>query len=197
MKNKFLLSFLFITVFQLIPSCGLVDCDCNFGIYEVRYTGMDLKAFDNSGFASVQIAENDSVYKNAFGLSINTINEETKVAQNKTSKGNFGINYAMACDCVPNEYNYLDNIADLTIEMENLEDNVITDVTDSFEVFIYQGNNIALKDYFKNNPDANYGLRVELKRYDAIAKSAKFTVRMKLDSGVEFVENTVAMNFYD
>lgn len=191
MRNKVLTILLLGFVSQIIISC----CDCGETFtYENIYTGVAVTPYDNSGFYS-EIAT-DTVYKNAFGLGVQ-VNFESKLAENNIDLG-LGFSSAMAfsCDCIGDEYLYPDPISYLMIFMIDQVNGQKIDVTDYFQIQGYNGDLIALKDFFAQREEWHDGFQIELVEHDSISNSVIFEVAVFFESSKSFIGQTDIVNFH-
>lgn len=191
MRNKVLIIIIFGFISQIIISC--CDC-CDTFTYENIYTGVTVIPYDNSGFNS-EIAA-DTVYKNAFGLGIH-VKFESQLAENSIELG-LGFNSAMAfsCDCIGGEYLYPDPISYFNIFMIDQINEQKINVTEFFKIQGYNGELIALDDFFIQREEWHDGFQVELVNHDSISSSAIFEVEVFFESGKSFKGQTDIVNFY-
>ena len=197
MNKKITSIFLIYLVQFLVTSCILPPpCGCEpFKTFERIYHDLELKAWDTSGF---QIAEvTDSVHKNSFGLSISVVFELNQIAylKPKLNWNSFGFTSAYACSCEPDEYINVDPITSIEIIVTNSENQEVTDVTDNFTTYGYDGEQLTIKELFKNRAEWHDGFQIEMTEYDNVPNSAIFIVKIFLESGIELIEQTQEINF--
>ena len=179
----------------LATSC----CDCELAkTFERKYNGLELKAWDTSRFQNVEVS--DSPYKNAFGLTIYVEFELTQIAHFKPnlnlSSFGFASAYAIySCDCLPDEYINVDPIHTIEITVTNTENQEVTDVTDNFSTYRYNGERLTISELFENRDDFHNGFQIDMTEYDNIPNSSIFTVKIFLESGTELIEQTQEINF--
>lgn len=189
MRNKVLIILLLGFMLQIIISC----CNCGDSYtYENNYTGLTVTAYDNSGFYA-EIAT-DTVYKNAFGLGV-LVNFESKLAENNANLG-FGFAMAFSCECVSDEYLYPDPISGMKIYCIDQIDGQKLDVTDCFLIQGYNGEFLALEDFFAQREEWHDGFQIELAESDLIANSVVFEVEVFFESNKSFVAQTDIVKFY-
>ena len=195
MNKKITSIFLIYLVQFLVTSC-IPSCGCEpFKTFERIYHDLELKAWDTSGF---QIAEvTDSVHKNSFGLSISVVFELNQIAylKPKLNWNSFGFTSAYACSCPPNEYINVDPITSIEIIVTNSENQEVTDVTDNFTTYGYDGEQLTIKELFKNRAEWHDGFQIDMTEYDNVPNSSIFIVKIFLESGIELIEQTQEINF--
>ena len=134
------------------------------------YNGLELKAWNTSGFRSIEVE--DSVYKNSFGFTP-----------------------AYACSCPYDEYINVDPITSIKITVTNSENQEVIDVTDNFLTYAYDGEQLTISELFENRADWHDGFQMDMMEYDNIPNSSIFTVTIFLESGVELMERTQEIKF--
>lgn len=203
MKLKLILrSLLFIYSIQLIfTSCD--PCSCSPAeTYRIDYNSISIKAWDTSGFVDTEIENvNDGVSKNAFGISIYTEYEEIKIAQNNSKLNLNTLGFAQAnafsCDCVPNTYLREDPVSSIEIWIQETSESKTIDVTDAFSIAQYDGTKLPVKDFFLNKEDWQNIFRIELSKSEKIPTTARFTINLYLQSGIQLSDTTHLINFQE
>ena len=114
--QKVFLVLVLLFIGQLVASCG-DECTCpRSATYEVLYQEVRATPYNTTGFVE-QVITADTVPKNAFGLEVKVVSLQEQISQRiEDHPIAFGFNYALACDCVGDEYTYpdpLDSIATL------------------------------------------------------------------------------------
>lgn len=178
----------------LATSCDICDCS-EFGTFERNYNGLELEAWNTSGF---QISEiKGPINKNSFGITLSIQFDLKKIALNnqKSSFSGFGFASAMACDCRENEYINVDDIDTIEITVLNTENQVESIVTDNFTTIGYDGLPIKISALFENRADWQDGFQLDLQDFDMIPNTAIFKVNVFLASGAVLSEQTAIINF--
>ena len=191
-KSLAVLAIMFVA--QSLFSC--IPCDCpKSQIYDVKYKSITLTAYDTSGLQDKVIE--DTINKNAFGISVAVDFELEQIAKSLDIKGNFGFNAAMACDCVGNEYNYSDPIDRIEIFVTDSKTSQTREITDHFATYgDANGGLISLKQYFNNRHVPYENFRLKLVKFDLIPNTATFTVNTYLESGKKLSKQTGQINFF-
>ena len=193
--NKKLISLLLLYFFQfLATSCD--PCDCEPGkTFERTYNGLELKAWDTSGFQNEEIS--DTVNKNSFGLTVSVEFDLNQIAylKSRLDFSSFGFASAYACSCVPDEYINVDPIEFIEIRVTDTQSQEITTVTANFATYDYNGEQITISDFFENRADWHDGFQLDMTEYDNIPNTSIFEVKIILESGTELIEQTQEINF--
>ena len=196
MNKKILSLFLLYFLQFILTSCDPCDCGSS-NSFERKYNGLELNAWDTSGFQYVEVS--DSVYKNSFGL---TVSVEFKLNQityfkPKSDWSSFGFSpaYALSCGCPADEYINVDPIDSIIITVTDTQDQEITDVTNNFMTYGYDGEQLTISELFENRADWHDGFQIDMKEHNNIPNSSVFTVKIILESGTELVEQTQEINF--
>jgi hypothetical protein len=177
---------------QLITSCFPTCGDP--GIYENIYNSVWIEAYDNSGFYSKPIV--DSVYKNAFGLSVG-LNFETNQIGMNTLQFNSLFSSAFANECESPTFTYPDPVKLVLIYVTNTQTGEKTDASSYFGMEDYYGNElITLEQFFIQREEWHDGFQFQLVNWDSIPNSAIFTAEAYLESGIVFMNQTKQINFY-
>ena len=193
--NKKVISIFLLYFFQfLATSCDPCDCESS-KTFERTYNGIELKVWDTSGFQNVEIS--NSAYKNSFGLTVSVEFELNQIAylKPKINFSSFGFAYAYSCDCVPNEYINTDPITTIEILVTNSENQEVTNVTDNFSTYGYNGEQLTISELFENREDWHDGFQMDMTEYSNIPNLSVFTVKILLESGTELIEQTQEVNF--
>ncbi|WP_400078198.1 hypothetical protein [Winogradskyella sp. R77965] len=197
--NKKILSIFLIYFIQFIATSCVPPCDCDpIKTFERMYYGLELKAWDTSGFQNEEVT--DSAYKNAFGLTISVQFDLNQISFSKpvidlNSLG-FASAYAFSdCNCPSDEYINLDPIESIEITVLNIENQEITIITDNFTTYGYNGEELTISELFEIRADWHDGFQVDMTAYDNVPNSAIFTVKIFLESGTELIEQTQSINF--
>lgn len=167
MSHKSILVLILLLTFQTIMSCGPCDCP-NVKTYEIQYNGVVIKAYDTSGFQPKEVT--GSAYRNACGLTASVSSDWNQIAQGVSS---FGFVQAFACDCLWDEYIYLDPISYVKISMTDVNSGEISDVSAKFEVYGYDGL-LPLDDFFSIREDWHDGFQFELVDFASISDLSEF-----------------------
>ncbi|OBQ55959.1 hypothetical protein JJL45_05940 [Tamlana sp. s12] len=197
MNKKVIIIFLIYFIQSIATSCCSCDCD-PINTFEKMYNDLDLKAWDTSGFQNTEVL--NSAYKNAFGLTISVQFELNQISYSKPiwNISSFGFTSAFAmsdCDCPMDEYITLDPISSIKINVVNLETQEITDVTDNFTTYNYNGEQLTISELFEIREDWMDGFQVDMSEYDNIPDRSLFTVIISLESGAEIVNQTQEITF--
>ena len=193
--NKKLISLLLLYFFQfLATSCA--PCDCEPGkTFERTYNGLELKAWDTSGFQNEEVS--DTVNKNSFGLTVSVEFDLNQIAylKSRLDFSSFGFASAYACSCPPDKYINLDPIESIEIRVTDTQSQEIMDVTTNFSTYDYNGEQITISDFFENRADWHDGFQLDMTEYDNIPNTSIFEVKIILESGTELIEQTQEINF--
>jgi hypothetical protein len=198
MNKKAIVIFLIYFIQFLATSC-FSPCDCDpIKTFERTYNNLELKAWDTSGFQNEEVI--NSAYKNAFGLTISVQFELNQISFSKPmlDMRSFGFISAYAfsdCDCAIDEYINLDPILSIKINVTDLENQEIIDVTDNFTTYNYNGEQVTISELFEIREDWHDGFQVDMLEYDNIPDSALFTVIILLESGTELIKQTQEITF--
>jgi hypothetical protein len=190
MNFKSIIALLSIFIIQFLASCGW--CDCNPQSYEVEYDGITIIPWNTAGFNATEVT--DTVYRNAFGLTVSVNFEPKKVSQ---IMSNFGFSGAYACDCDGDEYNFVDPIDHAEIFMTDVTNDEKINVTEFFGAHGYSAELISLAELFSIRQEWHNGFQFELIEFDSIPASVVFSVNVYLASGIMFSEQTQRINFHD
>ncbi|MCV6630520.1 MAG: hypothetical protein OIF50_11765 [Flavobacteriaceae bacterium] len=197
--NKKIIS-LFLLYFLQFYATSCIPCNCDpVRTYERIYNGLEIKAWDTSKFQNEEIT--DSVYKNAFGLTIsvefelNQIASLHKATSVQWASFGFASAYAMSCDCPPDEYKTVDPIESIVITVTDVQSQKTTDITDNFYTTGYNAEQITIGKLFENRDDWHDHFRLDLVKYDNIPDTSVFEIRIILESGKELVEQTQQIIF--
>ena len=71
----------------------------------------------------------------------------------------------------------------------------MTDVTDNFITYNYDGEQVTVSELFLNTTDWYYETPLDITVYDNIPDSSIFTVKITLESGKELINQTQEINF--
>ena len=193
--NKKLISLLLLYFFQfLATSCD--PCDCELGkTFERTYNGLELKAWDTSGFQNKEVS--DSVNKNSFGLTVSVAFDLNQIAylKSRLDFSSFGFASAYACSCPPDEYINVDPIEFIEIRVTDTQSQEITDVTTNFSIYDYNGEQVTISVFFENRADWHDGFQLDMTEYDNIPDNSIFEVKIILESGTELIKQTQEINF--
>lgn len=193
--NKKLIALLLIYFFQFIAtSCDPCDCDPA-KTFERTYNGLELKAWDTSGFQNEEVS--GTVNKNSFGLTVSVEFDLNQIAylKSRLDFSSFGFASAYACSCVPDEYINIDPIKFIEIRVTDIQSQEITDVTANFSTYDYNGDQITISDLFENRADWHDGFQLDMTEYENIPDTSVFEVKIILESGIELIEQTQEINF--
>ncbi|MDG1778636.1 MAG: hypothetical protein P8H23_04740 [Flavobacteriaceae bacterium] len=197
MNKKVITIFLIYFIQFIATSC--FSCDCApIKTFERTYNGLELKAWDTSGFRNEEVI--NSAYINAFGLTISVQFELNQVSFSKPmldmSSLGFTSAYAMSdCDCPMDEYINIDPIVSLKINVTNLENQEIIDVTDNFTTYHYNGEQLTISELFKIREDWHDGFQLDMSEYGNIPDLSLFTVIVHLETGTELIAQTQEITF--
>ena len=197
MNKKVITIFLIYFIPFLASSCFPCNCD-PIRTFERTYNDLEIMAWDTSGFQNEEVI--NSTYKNAFGLTISVQFDLNQISYSKPilDMSSFGFTSAYAisdCDCPTDEYINLDPIVSIKINVTNLENQEIIDVTDNFTTYDYNGEQITIGELFENRADWHDGFQIDMTEFDNIPDSSIFTVKIILESGIELIEQTQEINF--
>ncbi|MGB2245051.1 MAG: hypothetical protein ACPH19_02845 [Flavobacteriaceae bacterium] len=193
--NKKGIALLVIYFFQFIAtSCD--PCSCvPAKTFERTYNGLELKAWDTSGFQNEEVS--GTVNKNSFGLTVSVEFDLNQIAylKSRLDFSSFGFASAYACSCIPDEYINVDPIEFIEIRLTDTQSQEITDVTANFSTYDYNGKRITISDFFENRADWHDGFQLYMTEYDNIPETSIFEVKIILKSGTELIEQTQEINF--
>lgn len=197
MNKKVIIIFLIYFIPFLATCCFTCDCD-PIKTFESTYNDLDIRAWDTSGFENKEVV--NSAYKNAFGLTISVQFELNQISYSKPiwniSSFGFTSAYAMSeCDCPMDEYINLDPLASIKINVINLETQEITDVTDNFTTYNYNGEQMTISELFEIRDEWHDGFQLDMSEYDNIPDSSLFSVIISLESGAELIKQTQEITF--
>lgn len=195
-KASFVFALIFIT--QLIFSCDVGDwCDCAPSQnLEIIYDDVEITAWNTAGFRSKIVK--DTVFKEAFGLSVSVNFTTTAIAMTRKTPISFGFNSAMACSCAEDDYHYNDPISNLKILVKDTVANEGWDVTSNFSTYGYSnGDPISLEELFAQRADWHDGFQFDLTQTDSIPNSSFFTIEVYLESGKILTSATDRILFYE
>jgi hypothetical protein len=163
--NKRIISVTLLYLFQFFAvSC--IDCE-PIKTFERRYKGFELKAWNTSGFQNNEVSS--SVSKNSFGLSVFfEFGLSQIVHKSKLNFNSFGFGSAYAWSCPNDEYINIDPISSILITVKNTENQLITDVTDNFTIYAFNGKQLLLNDFFEYNKRWHQELEIDLTESDNI-----------------------------
>jgi len=191
MKNKVIIILTLMFLSSTIISC----CDCADPVtYEKVYNAVEITPYDLSGFSPMVATE--SVYRNAFGLTL-SVNAENKIYAQKV---NLGFNSALAlqaCDCVGDKYIYSDPISNIKIYMKDQLEGQQTDVSDLFRIYSYSNELISLEEFMKERKEWHDGFQIELVNHDSLPNAVIFIAEVILESGNSILNQTEFVNFID
>ena len=160
--NKKLISLLLLYFFQfLATSCAPCDCE-PVKTFERTYNGLELKAWDTSGFQNEEVS--DTVNKNSFGLTVSVEFDLNQIAylKSRLDFSSFGFASAYACSCPPDEYINVDPIESIEIRVTDTQSQEIMDVTTNFSTYDYNGEQITISDFFENRADWHHGFQLDM-----------------------------------
>ena len=162
------------------------------------YNNLEIQAWDTSGFQNEEVI--NTAKKNAFGLTIAVQFELNQISYSEkmVNMRLFGFTsaYAMSgCDCPVDEYINLDPIVSIKINVTNLENQEIIDVTDNFTTYNYNGEQLTINELFEIREEWHDGFQMDMSKYDNIPDSSLFTVIILLESGIELIEDTQEITF--
>lgn len=189
MKKK-LTSIALLYIIQLVAA-ACDPCECGPArTFERSYNGLDLSAWDTSGFQNVEVS--DSAYRHSFGLTVSVEFDLSQISARdvRPCSGTLGISYALSCDCVPDEYIEADPINALEITVTNTEGQVQTVVTDSFTTYGYSGERMTIDELLDERAEWHDGFQLDLTQYEGVPNASIFTVKVILESGAELTAQT-------
>lgn len=193
--NKKRISLLLIYFFKFFAtSCEQCDCPPA-NIFDRTVNGVELKVLDTSDFENVAVY--GTVSKNSFELTVFVRFELNQIGYSKSrldfSSSGFALAYA--CSCEPDEYINLDPIKFIEIRVTDTQSQEITNVASNFATYNYNGEQIVISKLFENNAYWYNGFQLVMAQYDNIPNSSIFTVKIILESGIEWVAQTQEINF--
>lgn len=199
--NKKVVSLFLLYVIPFVFSACV--CNCNKRAYERQYTGVELSAWDTSGFRNEEITDAQMVSKNTFGLSFYINENYTEITSIQPtldfSSLGFASAYALSCDCLPDDYTTLDPLNSIVISVINTENQEETIVTSNFEAYNFEGNLVTANELFAINQTDDYwyptGYQLDLVTVENIPNVAIFKVKIVLDSGAELIQQTNEIHF--
>lgn len=197
MNKKAVVIFIIYFIQFLATSCFPCNCD-PINTFERTYNDLEIKAWDTSGFQNEEVI--NSAYKNAFGFTISVQFDLNQISYSKSifnmSSFGFASAYAMSdCDCPADEYINVDPIVSIKINVENLENQEIMDVTDNFTTYNYNGEQLTISELFEIREDWHDGFQVDMTKYSNIPDTAIFTIIISLETGTELIKETQEITF--
>jgi len=192
MNKKVTVLLVFYIMQFMISSC--VNCHCNSGNYDKEYNGVEVKAWDTSGFQNNEIIDSTPVFKNSFGLSVSVMFKLEEVSKT-FNLNSLGFNSAYACDCPGDSYHIADPINSITIIVQDVNTLNEMDVTSKFIAKSYNGEELTLTELFQNLDEWQDGFQFDLKYIDDIPDVSIFKVSIFLESGIELTTETQQINF--
>jgi hypothetical protein len=189
-KKTFLVLLTFFII-QLIISC--IFCTCDDAVtYEVNYNSVEITPMNTAGFSNEIV--NDSVYKNAFGISI-LIHSDHTLINSVSNNYTLGFSTALACSCEDDTYIYPDPVSHVYIFIIDTETNERTNVTDYFGMPVGNNEHVSLKQFFNERAYWHDGFQFELVNFNPIPNSVIFVTEAYLESGKMFTNETKQINF--
>jgi hypothetical protein len=189
-KSIFLLLIAFLS--QLIPGC-LFRCP-DPATYENIYTGVTLTAFNTAGFYPSEVV--DSVYKNAFGLTV-SVNFESKQMAAAKLRLIPEIKSAYAFSCEEDTYLYPDPINTLEIYAVNPDNSERMNATSWFSIYGYNSDLLGLDEFMKIREVWHDGFQIELSDFQSVPDDVIFEAVVQLESGTTFTNRTKLIHFKD
>lgn len=185
-----------IYLIQFTISC--IPCDCNPPqTFEIIYYDITVTAYNTAGYQN-NIVE-DTIYKNAFGLTVTVDFDLITIAKLMNPKGKAGFNIATAwsCSCVEDKFEYTDPIDRIEIFVIDPKTQETVEITNNFAIYEYSKEElISLEEFFNNREDWHDGFQFELVEFELIPNSTVFRVDIYLESGTRFTKETDQINFY-
>ncbi|PKP11041.1 MAG: hypothetical protein CVU09_04490 [Bacteroidetes bacterium HGW-Bacteroidetes-4] len=190
MLKKSFIFFFAVFLLQLMNSC-LFRCP-DPGTFENIYYGVTITAFNTAGFYPVEVV--DSVYKNAFGLTV-SVNFETKqIAATKPRLiPEFKSAYAFSCE--EDTYLYPDPIKNLEIYAINPDHSEKINATSWFSIYGYNSDLLGLEEFMKIRELWHDGFQIELSDYQSVPSDVVFEAEVQLESGTTFTNQTTLIHF--
>jgi hypothetical protein len=194
LKKSIILLTLFFLL-QTISSC--FDCP-DIESYNVNYTGVKINAFNTAGFYDVAVMETDTIYKNAFGLTVGMIIEMEQTAQNFEKWNAFAFQSAAAMinDCPGPFYYYVDSIENLRIFASVSDTSEVYDYTQRFGTFDYAGNLISVEKLLEIRAEWHNGFQFQFIDFNEIPDKLIFSVEVTMESGNVYSAKTSTVHFY-
>lgn len=193
MNKNFSALFLLYFLQFIATSCDPCSCD-PYRTFERTYNGIELKAWDTSGFKNVEAF--DVVHKNSFGLTFSVDIELNQIAYFKSifDLSSFGFTSAFACDCVPDEYININPVKSVIITVTDIQTQEIIDVTNNFKGYSYD-DELTINELIEMNDGWHYSYKIDMTEYNNIPNSSIFNIKIILESGTELTEQTQEINF--
>lgn len=189
-KKTFLVLLIFFII-QLIISC--IFCNCEDAVtFEVNYNSVEITPINTAGFSDEIV--NDSIYKNAFGITILIYSDHTLI-NSVSNNYTLGFSTAFACSCEDDTYIYPDPISHVDIFIIDTETNERTNVTDYFGMPVDNNEHVSLEQFFNERADWHDGFQFELVNFNPIPNSVIFVTEAYLESGKMFTNETTQINF--
>lgn len=187
-KSIFLLLVVFLS--QLINSC-IFHCP-DPAAYENIYTEVSITAINTAGFYPTEVS--DSVYKNAFGLTIlvNFESNQIAAAQPLTFPG-FKTAFALSCD--GDTYLYPDPIKTLEIYAVDPNNSERINATRWFSIYGYNSDLLGLEEFMKIREAWHDGFQLELSDFQLVPDKVIFEAVVQLESGITFTGQTKLIHF--
>ena len=193
---SFILALLFI---QFSLSLCWSYCNCSPpSTYEVRYTDLDLKILNTTGFWPKEVQ--DTIHKRELGINILVQFDEKEIAtwDLNVSPKYIWLPTLMACSCSPNTYIYVDDINDLKIwvqDVKNVQQTNPIDITANFKAS-YGAELISIAAEMEARWEGDNTFSIELTETKTIPSSAIFIIEIYLKSGARVSGETQQINFY-
>jgi hypothetical protein len=190
MLKKTILLLLGVFVLQTINSC-IFRCPDPV-TFENIYNGVSITAYNTAGFYPTEVS--DSVYKNAFGLTVLVNFESTPIAA-AWKKAIPRFNTAFAFSCEGDTYLYPDPIQ--TLEIYALEPNNPEKInaTSWFSISGYNSDLMGLEEFMQIREEWHDGFQIELSDYQWVPNEVVFEAKVQLESGITFTGQTKLIHF--
>jgi hypothetical protein len=173
MRKIFLL--LFLT--QLITGC----CDTN--TFEVAITGLETGALLFDGNTPVVVEEENPIAKEDWVIEVLITRFETIVSNEKrnTDNSNRKILRAAVVPCGDDEFNYLNKIESISIEILNLDTDERMDITNQLVVV---GTDETISEFIKATSPGTGDFLIELSSTNNLPNRITYEIEAALDDGV-------------
>lgn len=192
MFKKVILILVVLFSIQVLISC--IFCDCQDPeTYEITYTSVNVTAMNTAGFTDQEVT--DSIYKNAFGLSV-YMNSNFTLMHAVSPNFTLGFSTVIACSCFEDTYIYPDPLNNINIFVVDTDTNEKINVSEKFKIRSYYDGLISLDDFFAQREDWYDGFQFELVDFNTIPNSVIFIVEAQLESGTLLTNETQEINFY-
>lgn len=181
-------------IFLLILLTYLVIGCCDTNTYEVTISGLESRALLFDGDIPVVVNEENPIAKEDLVIEV-LINEFETIASNEkrnTANPNRKILRAAVVPCGDDEFNYLNRIESISVEIINLDTDELMDITNQL---IVVGSNETISEFIPENSPGTRDFLIELSNTDNIPNRITYEIEATLDDGVTISSIGGPINF--